>query len=89
MSPAQILRSATVQPSQWLNNNAGEIESGRKANLVLLDKNPLLDIKNTKSINTVILRGRILDRTQLDNILTAVKQANNVSRQQDISQYTD
>ena len=89
MTPAQVLKSATAQPAQWLNNNAGQILPGRKANLVLLDKNPLSDISNTKSINSVILNGKLLDRTLLNQILATVKQANNSSRKKDISHYLD
>jgi len=87
MSPSQILIAATKQPATWLVNNSGEISVGRKANLVLLDKNPLLDIQNTKAINSVIVNGRLLDRATLDQILTTVKQANNNSRVTDIRKY--
>lgn len=85
MSPSQILRSATHLPAQWLNNNAGMIAVGKKANLVLLNKNPLIDISHTKSIDSVILNGQLLDRSLLDNMLDAVKKANDKSRTQDIT----
>ena len=88
MSAAQILRSATSVPASWLDNNAGEISVGKKANLVLLDQDPLLDIRQTKSIHSVILNGRVLDRTVLDKMLAAVKEANDNSRRQDISHYS-
>lgn len=89
MTPAQILNSATVEPARWLDNNAGKVLPGYKANLVLLDKNPLEDISNTQAINSVILNGRLLDRTLLDELLAAVKAANDSSRKIDISQYLD
>ncbi len=87
MSPVEILRSATVVPAEWMNNNTGKILEGMKANLVILDKNPLVDIENTKSINTVIVNGKVLNRKALDQILLAVKKANDASRKIDISQY--
>jgi len=87
MTSSQILRSATSAPSQWLDNNAGEILVGRKANLVLLNKNPLLDISNTKSINSVVINGKLLDRTVLDEILNSVRQANDSSRKINIDSY--
>lgn len=87
MSNAQILQSTTSIPSDWMKMNTGKIAVGRKANLVLLDNNPLLDIKHTKSINTVILNGKILDRAFLDKILLAVKEANNKSRKESIDNY--
>ena len=67
--------------------NTGKIAIGSKANLVLLDKNPLLDIKNTKSINTVILNGKLLDRRFLDKISLLIKEANNKSRKELIDEY--
>jgi len=47
----------------------------------------MLDIQNTKAINSVIVNGRLLDRATLDQILTTVKQANNNSRVTDIRKY--
>jgi hypothetical protein len=87
MTPAQVLQSATTIPAEWLRSKAGKIEKGYKANLVILDKNPLEDISNTKAINTVILNGKILNRNTLDKILESVKNANNASRKKDISQF--
>ena len=87
MSTAQILESTTSIPSDWMEMNTGKIEVGKKANLVLLEKNPLEDISNTRTINSVILNGRILDRNTLDEMLQSVKEANNNSRTNDISTY--
>ncbi len=87
MSPSEALRSATATPAKWLNNNAGVIDTGYKANLVLLDKNPLENIENTESIHTVIVGGKIFDRQLLDSMLNAVKKANDNSRTVDINSY--
>jgi len=87
MSPAQTLYSATAAPAELIRNNAGKIEAGRRADLVLLNANPLIDIENTTSINTVILNGRVFERTQLDAMLGAVKAANASSRNFDLSLY--
>ena len=89
MSPAKVLQSATSIPSDWLKDNTGRIIQGNKANLVLLDENPLMDITNTKRINSVFLNGRVLDRSALDSLLESVKIANNKSRKEDISQFTN
>lgn len=88
MTPAQALRSATITPASWLKRKSGKIASGYDANMILLDKNPLEDISNTKTINTVISQGRLFNRELLDRILTSVKEANDRSRKVDISQYT-
>jgi len=87
MSPAQALYSATAAPANRIGNNAGIIEAGRRADLVLLNKNPLTDIKNTTSIEAVILNGKVLGRAQLDAMLAAVKAANASSRNFDLSLY--
>jgi hypothetical protein len=87
LTNAQVLRAATLAPSIWMGTNAGKIEAGFRADLVLLDKNPLENISNTKSIKAVIANGSYLDRVQLDNILKAVKDANNNSRKINIDAY--
>ncbi len=87
MSNVQALQSATIIPATYLKSNSGKIAVGYDANLVLLDKNPLLDISNTKTINTVVTRGQVFDRALLDDILDAVKEANENSRTVDISTY--
>ena len=47
----------------------GAIESGKIADLVLLDANPLADIRNSRRIRAVVFGGRILDRAALDALL--------------------
>lgn len=87
MTPAQALRTATSAPAERIRNNAGFVQPGRRADLVLLNENPLEDIAHTLSIDTVILDGEVFDRAQLDSILEAVKKVNAESRQVDISAY--
>jgi imidazolonepropionase-like amidohydrolase len=48
----------------------GTIEQGRIADLLLLDASPLEDIRNSTKIRAVILRGKLLDRDVLDELLT-------------------
>ncbi|HEY9031310.1 MAG TPA: amidohydrolase family protein [Kangiella sp.] len=87
MSSAQTLATATKNPAELMNSNAGIIEAGRRADLVILNKNPLIDIENTRTIDTVILNGRVFDRGQLDAMLEAVKKANANSRKLNIDKY--
>jgi hypothetical protein len=70
-----------------MNSNAGRIEIGRRADLLILNKNPLTDINNTRAIDTVILNGRVLGRGKLDAMLAAVKNANDRSRKINIDEY--
>jgi imidazolonepropionase-like amidohydrolase len=64
MSPAQALIAATSNAAQILGAEAsiGAIEEGKLADIVLLDANPLEDIRNTRKIWMVIKGGRIIDR---------------------------
>ncbi len=87
MNNTQALLAATVTPADWMKVKSGKIQVGFNADLVLLDKNPLNAIENTKSINTVIINGKVLNRKKLDAILTAVKQANDESRTVDINKH--
>lgn len=71
LSPADALATATLQPARYFDLEAtqGTIARGKMANLVLLDANPLEDIRNTRRISTVILSGSVLDRPCLDGLL--------------------
>lgn len=89
ISNAQVLQSATAIPANWLKSNSGKLLPGYDANLVLLDKNPLEDIENTKTINTVIAKGKVFDRQLLDQMLAAVKAANDASRKINIDHYSN
>lgn len=74
LSPYQILLTTTVNPAKMhgLSDRLGSVEVGKDADLVLLDKNPLTDIRNSKSITGVITKGRWLPRKELDNLLEIV-----------------
>jgi len=49
----------------------GTIEADKRADLVLLDSDPLLDIRNTRRVAAVVVRGRLISRTEIDRILAA------------------
>jgi imidazolonepropionase-like amidohydrolase len=66
LSPMEALQTATRNPGRFLHVDAGTIEVGRQADLVLLDANPLDDIHNTRKIRAVVLDGKLLDRSHLD-----------------------
>ena len=74
------MASATSVPSDYMGTNAGRIQAGREADLVLLRDNPLEDIAATQGIDMVVLDGRRLDRAALDGLLESVKAANDESR---------
>ncbi|WP_262694614.1 amidohydrolase family protein [Kordiimonas aquimaris] len=76
LSPFDALQSATIKPAAFLglHGRAGVIKSGARADIVLLDANPLEDIKAVRSIDTVILAGHVYDREDLDGLLNGVEQ---------------
>ncbi|MBK9255263.1 MAG: amidohydrolase family protein [Saprospiraceae bacterium] len=77
ISPYKILLASTVNPARYLDAYAreGTIAEGKNANLVLLNKNPLEDIQNTRSIEGVFLKGKWLDRKTLDKMLAEVEES--------------
>jgi Amidohydrolase family len=70
LTPLQALQAATRNPAQFLaRGDQGTIAAGQRADLVLLDGNPLQDIRNTQQIRAVVLNGKLLERRDLDALL--------------------
>jgi hypothetical protein len=69
------LRTATYNPAKFLGllDSLGTVETGKLAELVLLDANPLDDIANTTKVNMVFTGGRVYRRPALDAMLSAVE----------------
>jgi imidazolonepropionase-like amidohydrolase len=64
LTPMQALETATRKPAEFLHqlDVRGTIEPGKLADLVLLNANPLDDIRNTRQVSTVVVRGRVIAR---------------------------
>lgn len=75
LSPVDVLRAATVLPAEYfgLQKEYGSVAAGMNADLILLNKNPFEDIRNTQSIEAVIFNGNLYDRNKLDEILDTVE----------------
>lgn len=67
----ESLRAATSNVAAWMraDRDFGFVEPGQRADLVLLDANPLDDIGNVRRIAAVVRDGRLLDRAALDALL--------------------
>jgi imidazolonepropionase-like amidohydrolase len=77
MTPLAALQAATVNPARFfgLEVTSGRVAPGHRADLVLLEGNPLTDIDSVRRIRAVVLGGRVLDRQELDRVLADVRRA--------------
>jgi len=70
LSPLEALQTATINPAIFFGreNTQGTIEVGKRADLVLLDENPLADINNIRTVNAVLVRGHLISKPFIDDI---------------------
>jgi hypothetical protein len=63
LTPFEVLRAATIEPARFLGllDSLGTVETGKLADLVLLDADPLADVRNTRRISAVMSNGRLVD----------------------------
>lgn len=71
MQSADILRAATINGARFMHQSAdyGSVATGKKADLLLLKQNPLLDISASRQLQTLVYQGKIYDRAALDLLL--------------------
>lgn len=71
LSPLQALQAATLNAARYLrsSDDLGTVEQGKFADLVLLEGDPLNDIRNTQRIRAVLVNGTLFDRVALDRLL--------------------
>lgn len=72
MDPVQALQTATVDPAKHLGffKDIGSLEKGKLADLVILDANPMDDIRNTDKIDKVMLGGRLYEAETMNETVT-------------------
>jgi imidazolonepropionase-like amidohydrolase len=81
MKPAEAIERATRRSAKWLgiDGETGTVEQGKIADLMLLEADPLQDIRNTRRIAGVFLRGAYYDRAGIDGLLANVKAAEDIT----------
>jgi imidazolonepropionase-like amidohydrolase len=74
-TPREALQTATTNPAKFLGlgDRLGSVERGKLADLLLLDADPLEDIRNSRRIFAVVANGRFLSRADLDALLRQVE----------------
>jgi imidazolonepropionase-like amidohydrolase len=76
-SPLQALQTATINPARFLGreDTQGTIEVGKRADLILLEANPLVDIRKVANIENVVVRGKLVTKQAIDKILASHRRA--------------
>lgn len=76
MTPLEALRCATLNGARYLgfDKDLGSLEAGKLADLVVLGKNPLEDIRNSDSVRSVMINGRLYDAETMNEIGNNPKQ---------------
>jgi cytosine/adenosine deaminase-related metal-dependent hydrolase len=74
-TPIEALRAATIMPATSLGyaHDVGSLEVGKLADLVVLDADPTVDIRNTDKIHDVMLGGRLYDSATLNEVATGTR----------------
>lgn len=70
MKPLQVIEAATIAGARYLgmDSEIGSLEPGKLADLVVMEQNPLSDIRNTESIRYVMVNGRLYDARSMDEV---------------------
>ena len=72
MTPAQVIVAATSRAAEFLSlKDLGTLAPGKIADFLVLDANPLDDIRNTRSIVSLYMQGRQVDRAAIKARLQA------------------
>jgi hypothetical protein len=75
LTPHEVLRAATLHGAQAIGyaQDLGSLEAGKLADLVVLDADPLADLRNTARIRYVMKNGELFDGSTLDQVWPAAK----------------
>ena len=81
LTPYEALRTGTVNVAAFLGEaeTAGTIEVGKRADFILLEQNPLSDVRHAASVKGVFTHGRWISQTGVQDLLAEAKQSTSSS----------
>jgi cytosine/adenosine deaminase-related metal-dependent hydrolase len=70
MSPEDVLKAGTLNGAETLGleDQIGSLRSGKLADILVLEKNPLTDIRNTETVSMTMVNGRLFDTRSMNEI---------------------
>lgn len=70
MSPLEAIRAATLDPAKYigLDQNIGSLEVGKLADLMVIDGNPLTNIRDTDKVDYTMINGRLFDAATMNEV---------------------
>jgi imidazolonepropionase-like amidohydrolase len=75
LTPYQVLRAATGNAGEFLGAPIGTIAPGKRADLLLLHANPLINVRDVSALDAVVLGGRWLPQEKLQAMLNSLAAA--------------
>ena len=77
LTPLAALRAATVEPARYFSatDSLGSVAAGKVADLLVLDADPTVEIRNARRIHVVLADGRVYDSAARSAMIDGVKQA--------------
>ena len=75
LTPQEALKTSIINGPKFFNKEKfyGSIKKGKISDLLILDANPLKDIKNIQTVNGIVLRGKVFDKNELNKMLETLK----------------